>query len=88
MFRGFGFVQFERIEEAEAAKAAQKGRIYKGYKIGKAHLRCGCSLRNTNGNYGCVIILSPGDNVLDLQIKKCIEIVFCWLRVVFVCMVS
>lgn len=40
MFRGFGFVQFERIEEAEAAKAAQKGRIYKGYKIGKAQLRC------------------------------------------------
>ncbi|XP_040888873.1 nuclear receptor coactivator 5 isoform X3 [Toxotes jaculatrix] len=33
MFRGFGFVQFERVEEAEAAKAAQKGRIYKGYKI-------------------------------------------------------
>ncbi|XP_062272246.1 nuclear receptor coactivator 5 [Scomber scombrus] len=33
MFRGFGFVQFERIDEAEAAKAAQKGRIYKGYKI-------------------------------------------------------
>ncbi|TWW62290.1 nuclear receptor coactivator 5 isoform X2 [Takifugu flavidus] len=33
MFRGFGFVQFERIEEAEAAKAAQKGRLYKGYKI-------------------------------------------------------
>ncbi|XP_063766590.1 nuclear receptor coactivator 5 isoform X3 [Eleginops maclovinus] len=33
MFRGFGFVQFERVEEAEAAKAAQKGRLYKGYKI-------------------------------------------------------
>ncbi|KAG8007612.1 Nuclear receptor coactivator 5 [Nibea albiflora] len=33
MFRGFGFVQFDGIEEAEAAKAAQKGRIYKGYKI-------------------------------------------------------
>ncbi|KAM4613212.1 nuclear receptor coactivator 5 isoform 2-T2 [Polymixia lowei] len=33
MFRGFGFVQFERIEEAEAAKAGHKGRIYKGYKI-------------------------------------------------------
>ncbi|XP_044071086.1 nuclear receptor coactivator 5 isoform X2 [Siniperca chuatsi] len=33
MFRGFGFVQFERVEEAEAAKAAQQGRIYKGYKI-------------------------------------------------------
>ncbi|XP_026202517.1 nuclear receptor coactivator 5 isoform X2 [Anabas testudineus] len=33
MFRGFGFVQFDRVEEAEAAKAAQKGRIYKGYKI-------------------------------------------------------
>ncbi|KAK2915329.1 nuclear receptor coactivator 5 isoform X3 [Channa argus] len=33
IFRGFGFVQFERVEEAEAAKAAQKGRIYKGYKI-------------------------------------------------------
>ncbi|XP_029907881.1 nuclear receptor coactivator 5 isoform X3 [Myripristis murdjan] len=33
MFRGFGFVQFERVEEAEAAKAGQKGRIYKGYKI-------------------------------------------------------
>ncbi|XP_062262498.1 nuclear receptor coactivator 5 isoform X1 [Platichthys flesus] len=33
MFRGFGFVQFEHVEEAEAAKAAKKGRIYKGYKI-------------------------------------------------------
>ncbi|XP_074524720.1 nuclear receptor coactivator 5 isoform X2 [Halichoeres trimaculatus] len=33
MFRGFGFVQFEHIEEAEAARTAQKGRIYKGYKI-------------------------------------------------------
>ncbi|KAK9528645.1 hypothetical protein VZT92_012797 [Zoarces viviparus] len=33
MFRGFGFVQFEGVEEAEAAKSAQKGRIYKGYKI-------------------------------------------------------
>ncbi|KAM6928355.1 LOW QUALITY PROTEIN: nuclear receptor coactivator 5 [Xenentodon cancila] len=33
LFRGYGFVQFERVEEAEAARAAQKGRIYKGYKI-------------------------------------------------------
>ncbi|XP_061745918.1 nuclear receptor coactivator 5 isoform X4 [Nerophis ophidion] len=33
MFRGFGFVQFEHIEEAEAAMAAQNGRIYKDYKI-------------------------------------------------------
>lgn len=42
MFRGFGFVQFERIEEAEAAKAAQKGRIYKGYKIGKVQPEYWC----------------------------------------------
>uniref|UniRef100_A0A1A7WFW4 Nuclear receptor coactivator 5 n=2 Tax=Iconisemion striatum TaxID=60296 RepID=A0A1A7WFW4_9TELE len=33
LFRGYGFVQFERTEEAEAAKTGQKGRIYKGYKI-------------------------------------------------------
>lgn len=58
MFRGFGFVQFERIEEAEAAKAAQKGRLYKGYKIGKVRLQYGCFLRNKNKNYYCGIILS------------------------------
>lgn len=33
MLRGFGFVQFERVEEAEAAKAGHKGRIFKGYKL-------------------------------------------------------
>ncbi|KAK7916468.1 hypothetical protein WMY93_012229 [Mugilogobius chulae] len=33
LLRGFGFVQFDRIEEAEAAKAGHKGRIFKGYKI-------------------------------------------------------
>ncbi|KAM6979635.1 nuclear receptor coactivator 5 [Aplochiton taeniatus] len=33
MFRGYGFVQFDRVEEAEAAKAGHKGRLYKGYKL-------------------------------------------------------
>lgn len=85
MFRGFGFVQFERIEEAEAAKAAQKGRIYKGYKIGKAELRCACSLRNKNENYDCVIILNVETMYWIWKIKKYIEIVFLLVQVVFVC---
>lgn len=38
MFQGYGFVQFERVEDAEAAKAGQNGRPYKGYKIGKSSL--------------------------------------------------
>ncbi|KAJ0068667.1 hypothetical protein NL108_010343, partial [Boleophthalmus pectinirostris] len=33
LLRGFGFVQFDRVEDAEAAKAGHKGRIFKGYKI-------------------------------------------------------
>lgn len=35
LFRGYGFVQFERTEDAEAAKAEHNGRLYRGYKLGK-----------------------------------------------------
>lgn len=42
MFRGYGFVQFERAEEAEAAKAGQNGRFYRGYKLGKASVQQLC----------------------------------------------
>ncbi|KAL0977902.1 hypothetical protein UPYG_G00162980 [Umbra pygmaea] len=33
LFHGYGFVQFERVEDAEAAKTGHNGRLYKGYKI-------------------------------------------------------
>ncbi|XP_036386243.1 nuclear receptor coactivator 5 [Megalops cyprinoides] len=62
MFRGYGFVQFERAEEAEAAKAGQNGRFYRGYKLdvnmaaerrqNKAQSRQSPPRRNPYGGYG------------------------------------
>ncbi|XP_023652388.2 nuclear receptor coactivator 5 isoform X1 [Paramormyrops kingsleyae] len=62
MFRGYGFVQFERAEEAEAAKAGQNGRFYRGYKLdinmaaerrqSKAHSRQSPPRRHPYGGYG------------------------------------
>ncbi|KAJ8260455.1 hypothetical protein GJAV_G00182380 [Gymnothorax javanicus] len=62
MFRGYGFVQFERAEEAEAARAAQNGRFYRGYKLdvnmaaerrqNKAHSRPSPPRRHPYGGYG------------------------------------
>uniref|UniRef100_A0A8C5DUT1 Nuclear receptor coactivator 5 n=1 Tax=Gouania willdenowi TaxID=441366 RepID=A0A8C5DUT1_GOUWI len=62
MFRGFGFVQFEHPEEAEAAKEGHKGRIYKGYKIDvnmaverrnpKAQTQTSSPRRAPNSSYG------------------------------------
>ncbi|KAJ8358602.1 hypothetical protein SKAU_G00151270 [Synaphobranchus kaupii] len=62
MFRGYGFVQFERAEEAEAAKAGQNGRFYRGYKLdvnmaaerrqNKAHSRQSPPRRTPYSGYG------------------------------------
>ncbi|CDQ72200.1 unnamed protein product [Oncorhynchus mykiss] len=63
MFQGYGFVQFERVEDAEAAKAGQNGRPYKGYKIAinmaaerqrqnKAQSRPSPPRRDPYGGYG------------------------------------
>ncbi|XP_030633226.1 nuclear receptor coactivator 5 [Chanos chanos] len=61
LFRGYGFVQFERAEHAEAAKAGHNGRIYRGYKLDvnmaaerrqKAQSRPSPPRRHPYGGYG------------------------------------
>eukprot|EP00064_Thunnus_orientalis_P023912 superscaffoldBa00009579_g24174 len=67
MFRGFGFVQFERVEEAEAAKAAQKGRIYKGYKIGPRIAVMGTARRPGLGPvHPCMGVMGGATDVMDV----------------------
>uniref|UniRef100_K7G5I3 Nuclear receptor coactivator 5 n=1 Tax=Pelodiscus sinensis TaxID=13735 RepID=K7G5I3_PELSI len=33
MFHGYGFVQYERLEDVQAALDGEKGRLYKGYRL-------------------------------------------------------
>lgn len=35
MYHGYGFVQYDRLEDVQAALDGEKGRLYKGYRLGK-----------------------------------------------------
>lgn len=35
MFHGYGFVQYDRLEDVQAALDGEKGRLFKGYRLGK-----------------------------------------------------
>lgn len=38
MYHGYGFVQYDRLEDVQAALDGEKGRLYKGYRLGKEKL--------------------------------------------------
>lgn len=40
MYRGYGFVQYDRLEDVQAALDGEKGRLYKGYRLGKDAAPC------------------------------------------------
>lgn len=33
MYHGYGFVQYDRLEDVQAALDGEKGRLYKGYRL-------------------------------------------------------
>lgn len=37
MYHGYGFVQYDHLEDVQAALAGENGRLYKGYRLGKDH---------------------------------------------------
>lgn len=60
MYHGYGFVQYDRLEDVQAALDGEKGRLYKGYRLSKENCSALSWPQHAFGRKSAVVLKPSG----------------------------